>query len=719
MVSAVMGVAGCDRPDGKSVRSLLDNADTAPATVSEQGDISGPDRPATTADKREGDVGRALSPRESGDRPTAIVTISRWAKFGQHSTSSVFSRLPQCQLIRLVHRPHGLCRGDSRVQSIYLRAPWLIAIVSLVFFAPSVAADRDVPAELSPVITTATRIPQNLAYATAPVLVISRADIVRSQAGDVAQLLRFYAGIDLGRNGGPGQNTGVFLRGSESNHTLVLVDGVEINPGTLGGAAVYNIRPDMIERIEIVKGPRSALWGSEAIGGVLNIITRSAEDGLAWSASAGAGRFDTRSASFESRMRGARGGLIFGFSNIDSDGFPTRRDSDIDRAHDNTSINLKADTTIGSAEFATRYWEARGNTEYLDFFLAPVEQDFVNSVLAGDINLKLARRWQSKLTLSQTRDEILQLNNDDYVNTDRIMVDWHNTLLPVAGHTLLAGASVSEERTESLSFGAFFKDSTQMREVYVSDYVELAAHRLLLSARHSEHETFGSAFTWNIEPAFQLAEDIRLTLGLGTSYRAPDGTDRFGFGGNPDLRPERGRNAEIGLQFDLNNARLAASIYQNDIDDLVEFVFDPLTFAGGNINVGRARIRGIDMNYELVAQNWRWRIGAVLQDPENLSEQTTLARRARRSLSTSLARELSWGELGFDVLASGSRRDSPFSNIVNAGFVLANVTARIDLSERLALRMCLENLLNSDYETAAGFNSAGRGLQFSLSYTSP
>ncbi|NNF52254.1 MAG: TonB-dependent receptor [Gammaproteobacteria bacterium] len=583
----------------------------------------------------------------------------------------------------------------------------------------SEARDVEVPAELSTVISTAARVPQNLTKATAPVLVISRAEIERSQAGDLAELLRFYAGIELGRNGGPGQNAGLFLRGTESNHTLVLVDGVEINPGTLGGAAIQNIRPEVIERIEIVKGPRSALWGSEAIGGVLNIITRNAEDGLAWSASAGHGKYDTRSASVESRLRGSRGGIVFGLANVDTDGFPTRSDSETDRAHRNTTLSFKADTAFGGTTLAARYWEARGETEYLDFFLAPVQQDFVNSVAAAEVGLSFRDNWLSELILSQTRDEIVQLDSDDYVSTDRIVANWQNTVSPGSGHTLLAGVSVGEERTQSLSFGSFFADKTRTRDVYLSDFVEFAEHRLLVSARHSHHDGFGSAFTWNVEPTLQIDDRLSLSLGIGTAYRAPDGTDRFGFGGNPDLRPERARNTEIGLHFELGRARLATSVFQNKIDDLIEFVFDPVTFEGGNINVGRARISGIEVSYELVAQDWRWRAGAIVQNPENLTDGTTLARRSKRSLSTSFSRTLSWGELGLDVLASESRRDSPFSDIVNAGYVLANVTARVDLSRRMALRMRLENLLNSRYETAAGFNSPGRGLMLSLSYTSP
>ena len=549
-----------------------------------------------------------------------------------------------------------------------------------------------------------------------PVLIITRADIERSQAQDVADLLRFHAGVDLGRNGGAGQNTGLFLRGTESNHTLVLVDGVEINPGTLGGAAIYNLRPDMIERIELVKGPRSALWGSEAIGGVVNIVTRSADDGFDWSASAGGGRYDTRMSAFETRWRGHNVGLSFNFSNLDTGGFPTLRASNVDRAHDNTTFNLNTDMLFGEAKVGLRYWEARGNTEYLDFFLAPVEQDYLNSVLAADLSVQPRENWNSLLILSQSRDEIFQLGQSDYVVTDRRVADWQNTLQLAENRLLVAGVHVSDEKTDSLSFGSGFTDSTRVTELYLSHQLGLGAHNLLLAARSTDHETFGSVMTWNLEYGLELADSTRLTAGLGTAYRAPDGTDRFGFGGNPDLRPEHARNVEVGLHRDFGRSKLTISAFHNDIDDLVEFVFDPVTFDGGNINVGRARIRGLDASFQFTADDWHWRLGAIVQNPENRLDGSELPRRARRSVTASVVRSFDWSEFGLDLLATESRRDTSFGDTRNAGYVLANLTSHFRLSQQLSLRARIENMLDTDYQTAAGYNSPGRSLYVTLEY---
>ena len=176
------------------------------------------------------------------------------------------------------------------------------------------------------------------------------------------------------RNGGPGQTTSVFIRGAESNHTLVLVDGVRINPGTIGLAALQNILPSMIERIEVVKGPRSALYGTDAIGGVINVITRrNADDG--WSVEAGYGDYDTRQASLAGGFGTERVELDFGLAWLDSDGFPTRTD-DTDRGFENLSASAQLRADVGTAEVALRHWRAEGTSEYSDFFLTPVDQDY-------------------------------------------------------------------------------------------------------------------------------------------------------------------------------------------------------------------------------------------------------------------------------------------------------------------------------------------------------
>jgi len=168
------------------------------------------------------------------------------------------------------------------MKAISMLTLWLVAIGSS---APAFGADKDLP----PLVITATRTGVNEDRVIAPVTVIDRDELDRSLSPDVAELLRFRGGIEVARNGGPGQVTSVFIRGAESDHTLVLIDGVRLNSGTAGVAAIQNVSPDLIERIEIVKGPRSSLYGSEAVGGVINIITRSGQEPAGFRGEIGAG----------------------------------------------------------------------------------------------------------------------------------------------------------------------------------------------------------------------------------------------------------------------------------------------------------------------------------------------------------------------------------------------------------------------------------------------
>ena len=288
------------------------------------------------------------------------------------------------------------------------------------------------------VIVTATRTPTPIEEVLASVVVIDRDEIERSLAGDAGDLLRFHAGLDIARTGGPGQTTSLFIRGAESNHTLVMVDGVRINPGTIGQPALQNLAPELIERIEVVKGPRSALYGTDAIGGVVNVITRRGSlDG--WSAQLGYGDYDTREASVIGGVASEAGSLDLGLSWLDSAGFPTRSDDTVDRGFDNLSLTMGGNTSVGAVDLTARLWHAEGNTEYSDFFLTPVDQDFDNS--AASLKGAVATGDQGLLTVTAAylKDELSQNQSPDFLETDRLTLDAQQDWRANDQHSLSAG----------------------------------------------------------------------------------------------------------------------------------------------------------------------------------------------------------------------------------------------------------------------------------------
>lgn len=601
--------------------------------------------------------------------------------------------------------------------SVSFRSVLFLLSIGVAASAPAHAATDPAPAIEDEVIVTATRLPVPQDEVLASTLVIDRQTIEQSGGGDPGDLLRFHAGLDLARNGGPGQTTAVFIRGADSNHTLVMVDGIRVNPGTIGLAPLQSIAPSSIERIEVVKGPRSALWGTDAIGGVVNVITRrSAPD--TWTAEVGYGAYDTQQASLSGGTALGGVNVAVGVNWIDSSGFPTRTDDDVKRGFDDLSGTASIGTRIGDADVAVSYWRSAGTTQYSDFFLAPVDQDYATSTLAFTVALPLGDALDARFGASHFDDEIVQNQSTDYLRTRRdtldAQFDWR-----VAIGTLSAGAMATREYASSRSYGDQYESDTDTVNLFLQDQYEYGPHRLLAALGYTDHETAGDAWTWNLEYGYTFAGTTQVYALGGTGYRVPDATDRYGYGGNPDLAPERSLNLEAGLRHRISGTQsVSVAYFRNQIDDLIEFVvtsWEP--FDGENQNVDRARISGLEAAWEYASGPWQARVEAIHQDPRNLTTGARLYRRADDSLTVSLTRALGPVDLGLDMLATSDRKDYGFpAPVTLASYTLLNLNARWHATRALTVGARLENALNTDYELADGYNTPGRGLYVTVGY---
>ena len=559
------------------------------------------------------------------------------------------------------------------------------------------------------IVVTATRTEIPLDKAIVPVHVITRDDIELSLATDLAELLRFEAGIDIGRNGGPGQATSIFMRGTESNHTLVLIDGVRMNPGTIGGAAIQHISPEVIERVEIVKGARSALFGTDAIGGVINIITRRADE-TSIEGGVGAGSYDSRSAFVSAGLSRDKTRLGLTLDWQDTAGFPPRIESAIDRGYDNLSLNVYAARELDHGELSIRHWQADGTVEYLDFFLNPVDQDFRNSTTAIEFNNQVGANGTSKLIASFMRDRITQNQSVDFVESDRISFDWQYTHA-FREHTITAGVFAMEENAQTLSFGSGFDEDTRVHAVFVQDQWTHDRHRAFVALRLTDHETFDSQATYNAEYAFELSDSWTLRAGLGRAFRAPDASDRFGFGGNPDLEPELADELQLGFGYrPADRHRFDFELYANDIEDLIEFDFATFTL----VNIDTVEIRGAQLGYEFRGDTFSLRTEVVRQRAENKTIDARLLRRAEESMTITYTQDIGPHRLGVSVLASGDRED--FGGVPLAGYVVANLTGQLRISDAWQLNARIENLFDAAYQTAANFRMQERSAFVELKY---
>ncbi len=559
------------------------------------------------------------------------------------------------------------------------------------------------------IVVTATRTEIAAKDATVPVTVITREDIELSLASDLSELLRFEAGLDIGRNGGPGQATSLFLRGTESNHTLILIDGVRINPGTIGGAALQHIAPEVIERIEIVKGARSALYGSDAIGGVINIITRRADTSFVEGA-VGGGSFDSVSGNFAGGVKGDNGDLGLTFNYADTAGFAPRVESDTRRGYENFSANLYGSRRFGRHELSVRHWRAEGVVEYLDFFLSPVDQDFENSATALQLDSSIGEAGLSQLIVSHMNDEIRQNQSPDFVESSRVSLDWQYSH-SFEQHTLTGGVYIMQESAEALSFGSGFDEDTDVTAVFLQDQLRIGRHRGVMAARLTDHEDFGNQTTWNAEYAFDVSPAWTLTAGIGRAFRAPDATDRYGFGGNVDLAPEVSDQAQGGIRYRPGNRHsVGLEVFANRIDDLIEFDFTSFTLQ----NIAEAEIRGAEIAWEYAGERSVFRTAFLTQRAEDRATGARLLRRAEESLTLSYARSIGRHRVGVSALFSGDRED--FGGVELDSYVLLNLTAEFAITPDLTLNARIENLTDEDYQTAANFRMQERSGFLELRY---
>jgi vitamin B12 transporter len=592
--------------------------------------------------------------------------------------------------------------------------------VSLVVASPVIAQS---PQEvLPPVVVTATRSAQSFADALADLTVIGPEEIARAGPGGLAELLQRQPGIEIARNGGPGGVTSLFLRGSNRGHTIVLIDGVRVGSATAGAASLEAIPLDAIERIEILRGPASGLYGADAIGGVVQVFTKSApEGGVRGSARAGYGTYDTRE--IGGSLGASTGPLRFnvqaahresnGFNAIDD---PANFSYNPDR-DGYSGDSGSADATLTWAkgqELAGGVFRSRLNAQ---FDAGPDHDDRTITVVESariESRNRLHELWTSRLLVAQSVDDSLSRTGfgDAPFRTRDRQYTWLNDIaLPVGSMT--AGFERREERVDSdTAFTQNERDTNALLAVYQwRDDVQALAANL----RQDHSDQFGSRTSGGATYAYRVLPSLRLSAGFATAFKAPTFNDLYfpGFS-NPSLKPETSRNVEAGALY-TGNAMLAgapaafearATGYYNRVRDLIVFQCDA-NFVCAPQNVSDATLEGVTLALDMRRGDTAVKASVDLANPHDDDSGHLLPRRARQHSSVGVSQ--GWGawRFGAEWIASSHRFDDAENTVRLAGYGLLNLTAEWTFMRGWSVLVRGDNVFDRDYRLAAGYATGG------------
>jgi vitamin B12 transporter len=599
-----------------------------------------------------------------------------------------------------------------------------LVFLGVALYSETVCAATQV--QLPEVTVTATRTPTLVSQNLAEVTVLGRAQIERAAGRSVAELLAQQPGLQISTTGGLGQSSSVFIRGLEGRHTLVLIDGVRYGSATLGAPVLDNLALDSIDRIEIVRGPMSALYGSDAVGGVVQIFTRRGRPGFQanaglslgshsyGNASAGVGWGDglwdgaVQVSHLQTQGFSATNASVpFGSFNPDNDGFRQNSGSI------QLGLKLGGDWRLGARSF-----QARGTNHLDDGLGADAKAKLHTEVASLELSGSALPKWKTVTRAAQSVDKSTSLESaSPYITlgtfaTKQLQLMRQDSVQTPLGEALVVADYLRQSvQTPGNDFAV-----TQRRVLGLSAglHGQEASHTWQGSVRHDRNSQFGKQNNGALGYGFDVTPQWRVGASLGTSFKAPSFNDLYypGFG-NPNLKPEEGKSLELSVRYARPSHQLRAAFFEHRIESYI-------TAGPSAFNVKRARVDGLSLSYEGSVCDGLLSASLEHVDPFNqdapVGSGRVLPRRAKNSMK--LAWDRTWGafKLGATLQALGHRFDDVNNQKQLGGYTTADMRGEWQLAPSWSMAAHLNNLANKRYETAAGYNQPGREAYLSIRY---
>ncbi|PNS09334.1 TonB-dependent vitamin B12 receptor [Solilutibacter silvestris] len=607
----------------------------------------------------------------------------------------------------------------------------LVVALALVTSSSAFAQQAD-DSTLGTVSVTATRSergPASLAASTT----ITRADIERLQPSSLPELLRGQPGLAIYNQGGEGKLSAVFLRGTSPGQVLVMIDGVKIGSVSAGMSALQDIPVAQIERVEIVRGPMSSLYGSEAIGGVIQIFTRRPQaDGVSPHVGVALGTYDTLKS--DAGLDGRRGGFWYsanvaydrtrGFNACNGDPVTFAGCGVIEPDRDGY-INRSANVALGyrfneAWKADARVMRIQGDNKYDGSW---ANRSTIVQQVAGAHVQYAPLQWLA-IDLNAGRNDDQAKNYSPYgfvgfINTRR---DSASLKADIGTRTDLATVGIDWQRDSLVSDTPYDATRRNTHALFADWRGDFGSQHLQLGARHEDNSQFGTHDTGHVAWGWDLTKALRMSANYGTAFRAPTFNDLYypGFS-NPNLRPETSRSIELGVDGSHDWGRWGVHAYRNELRDLIAFnpfLTSPSSPWGMPDNIQRARINGVEATLGTTLAKWDINATASVLDPRNKTPGSAydnlLNRRPQRIARIDADRSFGQWSVGASINGASHRFDDPANRVRMGGYATSDLRVAYRPDAAWTLQLTAQNIFDKAYETARWYNQAGRTLMFSV-----
>ncbi|KVQ07777.1 TonB-dependent receptor [Burkholderia ubonensis] len=576
---------------------------------------------------------------------------------------------------------------------------------------------------LAPVVVTAQRAPQALADAIPQTTVFDAQDIAAHPGADLPTLLALAPGAQIVRNGGPGATATLFLRGAQATQSLVLIDGVRVDSASLGTAQLSQLPLDQIERVEVVNGNVSSLYGSGAIGGVVQVFTKhGGNHPPRFNFAVGLGSYGTQTqqAGVSGRLDG-EGRTTFSVSvaREKDNGFSALDPAKRPKANPNANGYLDESVTASLRhrfddrwDAGVSYFQSNGNSSYDSAFGAPTDLNNLYSRVQqarAFANGKLFDWWTTHASVAIGNDRgQSELNGayTDHFDTDSRQYTWQNDFRIAPDHVIQAGY---ERLDQQFTSNVYAVPQRHVNSGWLGYTARIGRQQFQANVRRDQYSDFGGANSYYLGYGLDLTDRWKVTASYSSAFRAPTFNDLYyPIYGNPSIRPERSHSVEAAVQYAsdaVGVARLTA--FQTRYTNLIDY--QPVAQ-----NVGRAKVQGLEASWQGHVGATDVRVAATLQNPVDESQNQDLDRRARRFASASVSRAFGPVRVGGEWLVSGARNDQYGGRL--GGYGLVNLSARYTITKAWYVSARIDNLFDKDYELAYAYNTPRRGAYVTLGW---